>query len=54
MKSAPKNNKKVHMNNRKVIYSSINYYCSHKNRILHDFIYYHEENSKKSDFIHIN
>ena len=54
MKSAPKKNKKVHMNNRKVIYFSINYDCSHQNRILHDFIYYHEENSKKSDFIHIN
>ena len=51
MKSAPKKNKKVHLNNRKVMYCSLNYNCSHQNRISHDFIYYHE-NSKNSDFIH--
>ena len=33
------------------MYCSLNYKCSHQNRISYDFIYYHE-NSKNSDFIH--
>ena len=53
MKSAPNKNKKVHLNNRKVMYCSLNYNCSHQNRISHDFIYY-LENSKNSDFIYTN
>ena len=52
MRSAPKKNKQVHLNNKKVMYCLINYNFSHQNRISHNFIYYHEENSKKTDFIH--
>ena len=51
MKSAQKKNKKVHLNNRNVMYGWINYNCSHQTRISHNFIYYHE-NSKNRDFIH--